>query len=125
MVAFNLRFSGQYFDSETGTSYNYHRTYDPSIGRYLQSDPLGIHQNALGDFEVNTYGYAASSPLVYTDPTGETIGVRCSEGAGLAPHNLQAACLSGPSGTISPSDEQIRSASSSLPAAPSSGEWSR
>ena len=38
----NLRFPGQYYDVETGKHYNYYRDYDPSVGRYLQSDPLGI-----------------------------------------------------------------------------------
>lgn len=41
-VEFNLRFPGQYFDKETNTNYNYHRTYDPSLARYIQSDPIGL-----------------------------------------------------------------------------------
>jgi len=39
--AYNLRFPGQYYDSETGKHYNYFRDYDPSIGRYVESDPRG------------------------------------------------------------------------------------
>ena len=35
---YNLRFPGQYFDEETGLHYNYYRTYDPSTGRYLESE---------------------------------------------------------------------------------------
>ena len=35
----NFRFAGQYYDSETELHYNYHRHYDPSIGRYLRTDP--------------------------------------------------------------------------------------
>ncbi len=38
----NFRFPGQYYDSETGLHYNFLRHYDPQIGRYLTSDPLGI-----------------------------------------------------------------------------------
>ena len=34
-----LRFPGQYYDAETGTHYNYFRDYDPTIGRYEESDP--------------------------------------------------------------------------------------
>jgi RHS repeat-associated protein len=36
----NLRFPGQYYDFETGLSYNYFRDYNPVIGRYVEADPL-------------------------------------------------------------------------------------
>jgi RHS repeat-associated protein len=41
-VWFDLRFPGQYHDRETGLVYNYFRDYDPAIGRYVQSDPIGF-----------------------------------------------------------------------------------
>ncbi|WP_405234575.1 RHS repeat-associated core domain-containing protein [Lentisalinibacter salinarum] len=46
------------------TVYNYHRTYDPSTGRYLESDPIGLEGG------LNTYGYALQNPLSYFDPDG-------------------------------------------------------
>lgn len=42
-IDFNLRYSGQIFDNETGLFYNYFRYYNPETGRYMQVDPIGIY----------------------------------------------------------------------------------
>ncbi len=60
----SLRFPGQYKDEETGYHYNYHRDYDPTLGRYIQSDPIGL----LGG--VNTFGYVGGNPVTSFDPKG-------------------------------------------------------
>ncbi len=44
---FPLRFPGQYFDRETGLSYNVNRDYWPDGGRYIVSDPMGIRAGVL------------------------------------------------------------------------------
>jgi RHS repeat-associated protein len=36
------RFLGQWFQSESGLHLNWMRDYDPTTGRYLQADPLGL-----------------------------------------------------------------------------------
>ena len=63
-VNVNLRFAGQYFDTETNLHYNYFRYYDPQTGRYITSDPIGL----LGG--LNTYTYVLNNPLKYIDPLG-------------------------------------------------------
>ena len=44
--------SGQYLDRETGLHYNIFRYYDPDIGRFTQTDPIGLR----GGY--NLYQYA-------------------------------------------------------------------
>jgi RHS repeat-associated protein len=59
----SLRFPGHYHDAETGLHYNRFRYFSPELGRYLQSDPLG-----LGG-AINTYAYPAQ-PLNSVDIDG-------------------------------------------------------
>jgi RHS repeat-associated protein len=45
-VSNNIRFPGQYYDSETELHYNYYRDYNALIGRYVEADPLLLPFNS-------------------------------------------------------------------------------
>ncbi len=60
----DLRFPGQWFQTETGLYQNWMRDYDPTTGRYMEADPLGLIDGA------SVYGYARQNPGRYTDPRG-------------------------------------------------------
>lgn len=62
-----LRFPGQYHDAESGLNYNWQRYFDPSIGRYISRDPIGL------DGGFNSYVYVENNPTRYFDPNGEMI----------------------------------------------------
>jgi RHS repeat-associated protein len=63
-VTFNLRYPGQYFDKESGLSYNYFRSYDSRTGRYSQSDPIDL----AGGW--NRFAYVGQNTLSGIDPFG-------------------------------------------------------
>ena len=59
-----LRFVGQWTEPGSGLHQNWHRTYDATLGRYLEADPLGI---AAGQ---SLYGYVGQDPLNRSDASG-------------------------------------------------------
>jgi RHS repeat-associated protein len=63
-LALDARFPGQWYQLETGLHYNWHRHYDPTLGRYTQPDPLGLEAGA------NRFTYALGNPIMNIDPDG-------------------------------------------------------
>ena len=60
-ASLDARFPGQWFQLESGLSYNWHRQYDASTGRYAQPDPLGFVDGP------GRFGYARSTPAALVD----------------------------------------------------------
>jgi RHS repeat-associated protein len=58
------RFGGYRYDSETGLYYVNARYYNPNLGRFLQTDPIGTAGGA------NLYAYVGNDPINLFDPTG-------------------------------------------------------
>jgi RHS repeat-associated protein len=75
--AYNLRFPGQIFDGPAGLHQNGFRDYDPALGRYVESDPMGL----LGG--TNTYAYVEANPVSNYDPKGDFGWTGAAIGAGL------------------------------------------
>jgi RHS repeat-associated protein len=63
---FDMRFPGQRYDAATGLNQNYFRDYEPGMGRYGQSDRIGL---AGGK---STYSYVSSNPMNFVDLLGLT-----------------------------------------------------
>ena len=69
-----FRFPGQYLDDETGWHYNYHRYYDPGVGRYLRADPVGFYAD-----DMTLYRYVSNNPVIFSDRGGLYCGSGWSE----------------------------------------------
>lgn len=84
---FDMRLPGQRYDANSGLSYNYFRNYDAAVGRYAESDPIGLFGG------ISSYGYVSARPLIGSDffglsdlelgdhKTGQTID--CGKGCSI------------------------------------------
>ncbi|NMR26315.1 RHS repeat-associated core domain-containing protein [Pseudoalteromonas sp. NEC-BIFX-2020_015] len=72
----DVGYTGHKFDTDLGLSYMQARYYDPVIGRFYSSDPVGTleHLSGLGGIHgFNRYAYANNNPYKYVDPDGEAV----------------------------------------------------
>ena len=71
VIESNLRFPGQVEDAETGLYYNWHRYYDPEVGRYVTADPIGLSGG------INFYVYVNGNPINLNDIYGLLSPAEC------------------------------------------------
>ncbi|MHB1843689.1 MAG: RHS repeat-associated core domain-containing protein [Deltaproteobacteria bacterium] len=83
-LALPLRFPGQYYDPETDLHENWNRFYDPSLGTYLDVEPMLTLPTSLGRVSppamvqptLFAYSYAQENPVSRSDEDG-LYGTKC------------------------------------------------
>ncbi|MBL8537378.1 MAG: hypothetical protein JNM59_08230 [Hyphomonadaceae bacterium] len=72
-----FRYTGQAVLPELQLYHYKARVYDPTLGRFLQTDPVGYDQN------LNLYTYVMNDPLTFADPTGREVEVYYYRDSGI------------------------------------------
>ncbi|MHB1846507.1 MAG: RHS repeat-associated core domain-containing protein, partial [Deltaproteobacteria bacterium] len=124
-----LRFPGQYYDPETDLHENWNRFYDPSLGRYLEMEPMLSQQPTYavrlakwGYAPPAAYAYASNNPLNFTDPTGNQeavlptpLGPMPIPDPGPLLEAAAAACAAAAAAVFTPQKETCRNVGSADP----------
>jgi RHS repeat-associated protein len=76
-IAQDLRLPGQSLQSESGLFQNWMRDYDPTLGRYIQADPIGLAGGG------NVFAYAEGNPISKIDPVGLDVLVIIGDSTGM------------------------------------------
>jgi len=63
-LASRFRYTGQQYLASLGLYYYKARMYSPTLGRFLQTDPIGYKD------DLNWYAYVGNNPVNLTDPSG-------------------------------------------------------
>jgi RHS repeat-associated protein len=64
--AWRYLFQGLRYDPTAGLHYSRHRDYSPTLGRFLEQDPIGFNGG-----DTNLYRYVGNNPNNRADPSGE------------------------------------------------------
>lgn len=81
-VRTSFTFTGKEREAETGLYYYRARYYDPSTGRFLQTDPSPGYINEPTSV-VNKYIYAINNPTSFSDPSGRDIWTELGKGLSI------------------------------------------